>query len=78
MADVNTSGLRWEPLTKGEVQDCICTLEGCATRLTVLNIEENVIEIYQANTNSLYSFIARIVLPDDIVLCRAVTTVDQD
>jgi hypothetical protein len=62
----------WKPLTKGEVQACICDREGCCTVMTVLNIEENIIEIYQGNINSLHSCIARIVLPDNVALCRAI------
>ncbi len=59
----------WKPLAKGEVQECICELEGCYTILTVLNEYENCLEICQSNTNSLASVIARIVLPDNIALC---------
>ncbi len=62
----------WEPLAKGEVQECICKLEGCHTILTVLNADENCLEICQSNTNSLSSVIARIVLPDNMALCRTI------
>lgn len=67
-----SDGLRWEPLAKGEVQECICDREGCFTILTVMNTEENILEIYQGNINSLHGFIARIVLPDNLALCRTV------
>jgi hypothetical protein len=72
MEDASSGGLRWEPLAKGEVQECVCSLEGCCTILTVLNTEENILEIYQGNINSLHSYIARIVLPDNLALCRIV------
>ena len=67
-----TSALHWEPLAKGEAQPCHCEREGCVTTLTVLNIEENAIEIYQADMHSPWSCIARVVLPADIALCLAV------
>jgi hypothetical protein len=70
VADDNSGALRWKPLAKGQVQTCVCDLEGCCTTLTVLNTESNVLEIYQANVNSFHSCIARIVLPDNIALCK--------
>ncbi len=72
VVDANSGDLCWEPLVKGEVQECICGIEGCNTVLTVFNTDENVLEIYQGNLNSLWSCVARIVLPDDIALCRVV------
>jgi hypothetical protein len=72
VADADSGDLRWEPLAKGEVQACTCGIEGCNTVLTVLSTEENILEIYQGNLTSLWSCIARIVLPDDIALCRVV------
>jgi len=71
-ADVQSVGLRWEPLAKGEVLSCCCDREGCCTTLTVLNTEENVLEIYQVNVNSVWSSIARIELPKNIALCKIV------
>lgn len=62
----------WEPLAKGEGQECICAIEGCHTILTVLNADGNCLEICQSNSNSLVSVIARIVLPDNLALCRIV------
>jgi hypothetical protein len=64
--------LRWEPVAKGDVQQCNCNREGCITVLTVLNTEENVIEIYQGDIASMQSCIARIELPANLALCRAV------
>lgn len=61
---------QWKPVDKGTMQICVCDSEGCCSTLTVLGREENVLEIYQANTSSLWSCAARIVLPDDIALCR--------
>ena len=58
------------PISKGEVIECVCYTDGCHTILTVLNVEENVLEIYQSSSNSLHSMIARIVLPHNVVLCR--------
>jgi hypothetical protein len=73
VVDTNSGVLHWEPLAKGEVQACICDREGCCTTLTVLNAEENILEIYQANLNALHSCIARIVLPDNLALCKTVS-----
>ena len=70
MADNNSDSLRWKPLAKGQVQACICDLEGCGTTLTVLNTELNILEIYQMNVNAFNSCVARIVLPDNIALCE--------
>ncbi len=75
IANINSGVLHWEPLVKGEVQECICDLEGCFTRITVLNNEENILEIYQGNINTLHGFIARIVLPANISLCRQVDSI---
>ena len=70
--------LHWEPVAKGDVQHCTCDREGCITVLTVLNTEENVIEIYHGNMNSLQSCIARIELPENLALCRAVSITNAD
>lgn len=61
---------QWKAVAKGTVQACVCDSEGCCSTLAVLSTEENVLEIYQASTRSLWSCVARIVLPDDIALCR--------
>ncbi len=61
-----------EPLAKGETQECMCNLEGCHTILTVLDTEENCLEIYQSSAHSMSGVIARIVLPDNLKLCRVV------
>jgi hypothetical protein len=60
----------WTPLAKGEVQACVCDQEGCCTIITVLDGKANVLEIYQGSLASLWSCIARVVLPDDMALCR--------
>jgi hypothetical protein len=70
VAENNSGVLRWKPLAKGKVQECVCDHEGCCTILTVLNTGENVLEIYQANIHSPHSCIARIVLPNNMVLCE--------
>jgi hypothetical protein len=62
----------WEPLTKGEAQACRCDREGCCTFITVLDQDENVLEIYQGSLVSMWSCIARVVLPEDLALCRKV------
>lgn len=38
--------------------------------ITVLDSEANVLEIYQASAGSLWSCVARVVLPPDVALCR--------
>jgi hypothetical protein len=72
MENTQIGVLRWEPLAKGDVQQCNCGREGCFTVLTVINGEENVIEIYQGDIASFQSCIARIVLPANLALCKAV------
>lgn len=70
-----SDAVRWEPLAKGERQECVCDHEGCCTRLTVMNTEENTLEIYQGNINTFHGFIARIVLPDNLALCKSIASV---
>lgn len=61
---------QWQPLGKGAVQPCVCDLEGCCTMITVIDTDQYMLEIYQSSVASLWSCIARIVLPEDIALCQ--------